>query len=143
MLPEFPLPHGQPRKSVPALVLWVVWFAMVTAIPIYQFALGGGWPSGTNARASGFSPVEILAVGQILAATVIRWLVLPKFTETSQQLVMMIIGLALSEAVEFYGIFLVPLEQPETKLALFILSLASVAQFAPIFARPKPMASMR
>ena len=50
---------------------------------------------------------------------------------------MMIIGLALSEAVEFYGIFLIPRDQPDTKLALFMLPLLSMAQFVPTYARPK------
>jgi hypothetical protein len=47
----------------------------------------------------------------------------------------MVIGLALSEGAGIFGIFLVPHDQPETKLLVFLLSLFSVLQFVPLYAR--------
>ena len=57
--------------------------------------------------------------------------------------VAMLVGLALGEAVEFHGIFLIPSNQPDPKLALFLVTLVSIAQFAPVYARPKPVGSFR
>ena len=139
MLP-LPLPqsHGRSQKPLQAMVLWVIWFSITVSIFIYQFTLGRGLPHGTNAPGGGLSPVVVLAIMEILIATAVRWFVLPRAKHSRQMLVAMIIGLALSEAVEFYGIFLIPAGQPQTKLSLFILSLLSCAQFAPIYARSKP-----
>ena len=143
MFPDFPLPHGEPRKSLPPVVLWVVWFGITSAIPLYQIFLGGGWPRGANVAGRGLGAIELLAIGQLLAATVIRWLVLPRFSQGPQLLTLMIVGLAMSEAVELFGVFLIPRDQPETKISLFVLSLLSAAQFVPIYARVQPTLSMR
>jgi hypothetical protein len=143
MFPDFPVPHSPPRKSIPPVVLWVAWFGITSAIPLYQIFLGGGWPRGSNVGGAGLSAIELMAVGQLLAATVIRWLVLPRFSQGPQLLTLMIVGLALSEAVELYGVLLIPRDQPETKISLFVLSLLSAAQFAPTYARSQPAVSMR
>ena len=50
----------------------------------------------------------------------------------------MIVGLALSEGGAFYGLFLVPADQPETKLLVFVLALISMVQFAPFYAQVEP-----
>jgi len=134
----FPLPppgQGQTQKAPPPIVYWVIWFALTVSVPIYQFVLGGGLPGGVNAPASGLSPIVIMMVGQILAATAVRWLVLPRCRRPQQVFVMMILGLALSEGAGLLGIFLIPHDQPETKLSLFVLSLLSCAQFMPVYAR--------
>ncbi len=143
MEPMFPLPPGQSQKPPPALVLWIVWLALTTSIPIYQLVLGKGLPQGANAPGTGFGPVVVMAVGQILVAAVLRWLVLPRVGRAPQMLVVMIVGLVLSEAVEFYGLFLISPDQPETKLSLFLLSLLSCVQFAPIYARSGPASLLR
>ena len=137
----FPFPSGQPQKALPAIVFWIIWFAMISGIPIYQFVLGGGIPHGSNAPTSGLNPILIMAVGQILVATVVRWVVIPRMIRAGQLLTLMIVGVALSEAVEFYGIFLFPANQPETKLSLFILSLVGIAQFMPVYAQPESAGS--
>ena len=46
----------------------------------------------------------------------------------------MIVGLALSEAVEFYGLFL---GDRKMEMPLFVLSILSMLQFAPTYAAPK------
>jgi len=63
-------------------------------------------------------------------------------THARQLLTMMIVGVALSETVEFHGIFLFTADQPETKLSPFLLALVSVAQFMPVYASPKPAGSV-
>jgi F0F1-type ATP synthase membrane subunit c/vacuolar-type H+-ATPase subunit K len=117
------------------IVLWILWFAMVDAIVIYQFLLGHGVPRGSDAPGGGVNPVVVLAGVQLLAAAAIRWLLLPRAGTTGKVLVLMIVGLALSESVEFYGLFLVPADLPSTKLGLWLLALVSALQFAPVYAR--------
>jgi hypothetical protein len=120
------------------LVAWVIWFALVCSIVAYQLILGHGIPRGTNAASTETSPIAVIAVGEIVIASVIRWLLIPKAQGAGKLLVLMIIGLALSEGAEFFGLFLVPGNQPETKLAIWILSLLSALQFMPVYASRAP-----
>lgn len=137
----FLLPAQGPGQREPqARVRWIIWIAITALIPVYQFVLGKGLPGGPNAPTDGISPILILAASMILIATVVRWIVLPRAKDTRQLLVAMIIGLALSESVEFYGLFLFPASQPQTKLSLFLLSLLSCMQFIPLYANSKPRA---
>lgn len=128
----------KPSANTRALVLWIIWFWMLGAVFLYQFALGKGVPQGSNSPSSTTPPIVYVALAQVAAASLIRWLLMPRTKEIQRMLVLMIIGLALSEAAEFYGLFLVPRDQPETKLSLWILSILGVAQFAPVYAnRPQ------
>ena len=52
-------------------------------------------------------------------------------------LVLMIAGLALAEAAQFFQIFLIGPNYPETQMSIFILSLVGVGQFAPIYLKTK------
>ena len=115
-------------------VIWVIWFSMFVAVFIYQFALGGGIPVGENAHEQKMDVPVIISAAMLLAALPIRWLLIPRANASGKLLVLMIIGLALSEAVEFQGLFLVSAEQPGTKRMLWMLSLASIVQFAPLYA---------
>src|SRR5438309_54105 len=108
MLPLSPASPARPLKPAPAIIYWVIWFGLTVSIPIYQFILGHGLPSGVNAPVASLNPVLILAVGLILAATALRWLVLSRFTQARLLLIVMVIGLGLSETAELLGIFLVP-----------------------------------
>src|SRR5262249_1189856 len=107
------------------------------------FLLGGGLPQGKNPPTTRLHPVAILAVTVVVIATGIRWLVLPRFTALNQKLVMMIVGMAFSEGAGIDGIFLIPADQPETKLAIFVLSLLGMLQFAPFYARTETRGTLR
>jgi len=126
-----------PTNKPQALVLWVIWASLFVSIFIYQFALGGGIPTGSDSAASGVNPMVWVALGQLIAASAVRWLLLPKAEAAGKKLILMIIGLSLSEGVEFYGLFLIHPDQPSTKLALWVLSLLSVFQFIPVYAKPR------
>jgi hypothetical protein len=117
-----------------ALVLWVLWFSFLTGVIIYQFMLGRGIPSGENAPGAEWPVIAYVALAQLGVATVVRWLLLPRARTTGAVLVHMVLGIALCESVAFYGLFLVPENQPATKLTLWIVALVGVAQFAPIYA---------
>jgi NADH:ubiquinone oxidoreductase subunit K len=117
------------------LILWTIWFSLVVAIVVYQFALGGGIPTGANAPVENQSLFVFVSAGLLLAASAIRWLLIPRADAPGKILVLMIMGLSFSEAVGLFGLLLIPMDQPGTKLALWVLSLASALQFMPVYAR--------
>ena len=105
---------------------------------VYQFRLGGGILTGRDARSNAGNPIVWFAVAQIVAASAIRWFVLPRFTDFQKRLVLTVVGLALSQSVTFFGIFLFAADMPHTKMELFWLSLLSAIQFIPLFASDEP-----
>ena len=114
---------------------------MTASLFLYQFRLGGGWLSGSD-NGSGFqSPIAYVAIAFVLAATVVRWVVLPRCGHPIALLVCLIVGLALSETVTFFEIFLFPRSMPQTKMTLFELSVLSTLQFIPLYVRPKTKTS--
>jgi len=128
--PLHPTPHP--------LIFWVIWTALISAVFIYQFALGHGIPQGENQGPLTLGLPEAVALPQLLIAAVIRWILIPRTPLLKKRFVLMIIGLALSEAVEFYGLFLIPPTQPQTKLLFWLLALLSCLQFIPLYARNEP-----
>lgn len=129
------IPPQPPAKPSPRLVLWIIWSAILSTVVVMQFVIGHGLPTGKNAPDATLSPMAFVAMGEVIAATAIRWLWIPRLTEQRQQLVAMIIGLALAEGSNFLGLFLVASDQPETKLLIFVLAVVGTAQFAPTYAR--------
>lgn len=117
------------------LVLWILWAAIVSAIALYQFNLGGGILRGIDARAPGFRfPLPMVLV-VLAGATAIRWLWIPRVLNWRPLLAAVVIGLALSDMAEFFGIFLLPADMPATKMAVFYAALASAIQFMPVYAQ--------
>jgi hypothetical protein len=123
------------RQAPPAIIFWVIWFAILSGLLVMQFFLGGGVPTGRNAPDASIPGIVFVPLGEVLLATLVRGLVLPRFVELPKKFVWMIIGLSLSEGAGILGIFLLPGDQPETKLLVFLLSLFSVLQFIPLYAR--------
>lgn len=72
----------------------------------------------------------------LMLATAIRWLFIPKLTEPAPQLVAMIIGLAFSEAPVLLSIFLVGPDYPQYQIAILMVAVVSLIQFAPSYATP-------
>jgi hypothetical protein len=120
-----------PRPA--AIVYWTIWAAIFFAVFAYQFILGHGLPRGANAPGAGLSPIALIAIAAVIVATIVRWLVIPRTTDGRQLLILLIIGMALSETPTLFEIFLLPASMPETKLLIFGLSVVSCAQFAPIY----------
>ena len=110
---------------------WTIWFAITMSILIYQVTLGGGILHGRDAVSLGFGFPIPLVLGFAGAAGIIRWIVVPRFEESRSVLTLLIVGLSLSESLEFFGIFLVPREMPATKMEIFVLSFLSALQFMP------------
>ena len=74
----------------------------------------------------------------LFLSIIIRWLVLPRYTEMPRAFVMFIAGLALAEGCGLLGLFLGGPYRDD----LFLLGVLGLAQFVPFFAKaylsPKP-----
>lgn len=126
------------------VVLWAIWLGMLSSVVVVQLFLGGGLPKLSSFKTIDYHPVAILAVGQVLIATVVRWVPLRRAGTTGEVLVCMVIGLALSEAVTVHGCFLVPDELVGLRAVFWLMSVVSVIQFAPVYARkPRPQSPFR
>lgn len=126
-----------PPKHKP-VVFWAIWLAILNGVIVLQFTLGKGVLLGSNPPDAPFSAVAVFGMVGIILATVVRWFLIPRTDESPKLIVLMVVGLALSEAPAILGMLLIPQSQPETRLALFTASLLSILQFAPFFAnRPK------
>lgn len=123
-------------KPPPALVFWIIWFAILNGLVMIQFMVGGGIPKGED---FGKPPVEMLAVATVLglAALAIRFLWIPQIESVVKKLPAMIVGLALSEAIGFVGMFGVGKEFPATRQALFVAAVACIVSLAPVYAKPR------
>lgn len=122
------------KLKMNSIILWLIWLAIFLSLFLYQFLLGGGIPSGKNETEP---PVVFMWIigSEILIASFIRWVLIPKQVDNIKLLRLMIIGLALSESVQFIQIFVIGKNYPETQLSVFALSVFSVAQFIPLYAK--------
>lgn len=119
-----------------AIVMWIIWFAQLQAAFIFQFLLGHGFSQGENSDAPMAWWLWVVCLLPLVIATGIRWMVIPKVKLAPQQLVAMIIGLALSEASVLTSIFLVGADYPQYQIAILMVVVFSIIQFAPSYATP-------
>lgn len=119
-----------------ALILWIIWFTQLQATFVFQIFLGGGFSGEANADAPMALWLWLVCLIPLMLATAIRWLFIPKLTEPAPQLVAMIIGLAFSEAPVLLSIFLVGPDYPQYQIAILMVAVVSLIQFAPSYATP-------
>ena len=116
--------------------MWILWFAFLQSAFVCHFFVGDGFPEGGNVAepmASWFWPLCIVPV---VLATVVRWVMIPKLTQQSRMLVAMVIGLGLAEASIFLELFLIGADYPQNQIAVLMLAVFGLIQFAPIYATP-------
>ena len=118
-----------PPKTI---VFWIIWFAIFNGLFLLQFFVGGGIPKGEN---EGDAPMAMIAAAGALAlaSMAVRFVVIPRLDTVEKLLSAMLVGLALGEAVGFIGMFMIGKEFPETRLALFVVSVSAVVAFAPVY----------
>ena len=119
-----------------AIVAWIIWFALLQSAFIIHFVIGGGFPSGENAAEPMASWLWFLCFAPIVVATVIRWIVIPKIGEPQKLLVAMIVGLFLSENPIMFSLLLIGSDYPQNQIAVLIVSVLSLIQFAPSYLTP-------
>jgi hypothetical protein len=119
-----------------AVVMWIIWFAFLQSAFVYHFLLGDGFPEGDNAAEPMASWLWALCIVPIGLATLVRWVVMPKLPQQPQMLVAMVIGLGLTEASIFFELFLIGADYPQNQIAVLMLAVFGLIQFAPIYATP-------
>lgn len=117
---------NQPRP--PLVVWWIVWGSILTGLVLIYVFLGRGpvKPAETSDLLRNLSGVVPLFI-----SIVIRWLVLPRYTDPARAFPVFIVGLSLAEACGILGIFLGGPYRDD----LFVLGVLGVAQFVPLFVR--------
>lgn len=119
-----------------AIVMWIIWFAQLQAAFGFQWFLAGGFSEGENLEAPMAAWVWLACLAPIVLATGIRWLAIPKVQEPAKQLVTMIVGLALCEVSVLCSIFLAAHDYPQFQIALLMVAVVAIIQFAPSYATP-------
>lgn len=119
-----------------ALIMWIIWFAILQGVFVIQIFIGGGLPKGENAAEPMAPWLWAICFGPILLATVIRWLVIPRLKAPPAQLAAMIGGIALAESAVFFQLFLVGDAYPQNQIAVLMVAVVAIIQFAPSYATP-------
>jgi hypothetical protein len=119
-----------------AFVMWIIWFVFLQSAFAYHFVLGDGFPTGDNAAEPMVGWLWGLCIVPIVLATGVRWLVIPKLKHQGQMLIALIVGLALTEAPIFFELFLIGSDYPQNQIAVLMLAVFSLIQFAPIYGTP-------
>jgi hypothetical protein len=115
--------------KTPVAVWWIIWFAILSSVVAIYTLLGQAIPppdTATTVQALRYLPVLL-----VMLSAIIRWLLLPRFTQAIKALPIFIVGLSLAEGSGIIGLFLVP----ELKETYFVLSLIGVFQYVPLFAK--------
>ena len=121
------------------LSMWVIWFAILSALFVMAVAGGqGGSQGGLGIPPKPESWPVLLVIGLVFAGMgiVCRVLVLPRVTGMQAKMSAMLVGLALCEACGIIGIFVIDRQLPAERIALFRTSAFAVLISAPIYARP-------
>lgn len=111
------------------IVWWVLWAAFQVGIFMIHYFVGG-----THARPaspSPESPLGLAGLAPFFAATIVRWILLPRVTSAPPAFPLFLVGIALAEATCFLGIFVFSDHQQ----LLFAASVLGIFQFIPFFAR--------
>ncbi|MFO1451838.1 MAG: hypothetical protein U1F61_26985 [Opitutaceae bacterium] len=117
------MPSSSSQAS-PLLVWWIIWFAISAGLVAISVTIEvRPAPPGNDA-------LKYLPLAPLMAATLVRWLVLPRFTRRARAFPLFVVGVALAEGSGLLGLFLVP----ESRNEYLLLSLLGLAQFVPVFA---------
>ena len=116
--------------KVRLLVWWILWASPLMVLVLIYLFLAQGKPLPVNVPARE-SLTGLIGVVPLFVSIVIRWLVLPRYTQERRALVLYIIGLALAEGCGLMGILL----GGPYRDSLFVLGVMGVTQFVPFYAR--------
>ena len=117
--------QGDPKRRL--FVWWVQWVAFLVGIFVFCAFLSR--PAGDRpATDPSLWPITLIPLA---VSVILRWVFLPRARVLQTAYAQFVIGIAMAEAVCFFGIFLFP----DRLQILFPLSVVGVFQFIPLFAR--------
>jgi hypothetical protein len=120
-------PYLNPTKTS-LLLWWIVWGAVLGGLVVIYLMLGRG-PVPPSPPADVL--VNLAGMVPLFVSIVIRWLVLPRYTDERRALVVFIVGLALAETCGILGLVL----GHQYRDDLFVLGVLGVAQYVPLFVK--------
>ena len=131
----FPGPDAQ-RNRARLLVWWIIWAGVLCGLAGIYLLLGR---APAKAPVAGENPLTgLIGLAPLFVSIIIRWLVLPRFSDLARAFPMFIVGLALAESCGLLGIFLGGAYKDD----LFLLGILGIGQYVPFFAKgylePKP-----
>jgi hypothetical protein len=96
---------GNPPTTI---VMWVLWGAFASALVMYRQMLVGK-TANTHSLTAPDSPLGwVLYLIPIAVVMSVRWLVIPRLRDPRLVMPPFIVGFAFTEALTFFGIFLLP-----------------------------------
>ena len=118
-----------PRNRNQLLLWWAIWGSLLFGL-VNIYVLLGRAPA--KAPVAGENPLTgLIGLAPLFVSIIIRWLVLPRFSDLRRAFPMFIVGLALAEACGLLGIFLGGAYKDD----LFLLGVLGIAQYVPFFAK--------
>ena len=117
------------RIRAQLLVWWTLWGTILAGLLVIYWFLGRGPQAPVVPGANPFS--NLIGFVPLFVSIIIRWLVLPRYTEPVPAFVMFIIGLSLAEACGMLGIFL----GGPYRDSLFVLGVLGITQYVPFYAK--------
>lgn len=120
----------------PLRVWWIVWGATLASLAAIWWSASLVQPAPSPAHKNPF--VDLASLVPLFVSIVVRWLVLPRYTDGARAFVVFVAGIALAEAAGIVGIFLGGPYRDD----LFLLGALGILQFVPLYAKrlqePKP-----
>lgn len=123
-----PAPDAR-RIKTQLLIWWILWASILAGQVLVYLLIAQGKPLPAPASADFLR--NLMGFVPLFLSIIIRWLVLPRYTDPQRALVVFIMGLALAESCGMLGIFL----GGPYRDALFLLGVLGVFQYLPVFAR--------
>lgn len=117
------------RIKAQLLIWWIIWSGILAGLCVIYIFLARSKP--LPAPSSADLLVNLIGFVPLFVSVVIRWLVLPRYTDSGRALGMFIVGMALAEGCGLLGIFL----GGPYRDALFVLGVLGVTQYAPFYAK--------
>ncbi len=112
-----------PRLAPATPIWWTLWFGITAGLLAIHLTIPVVEAAPTP------SPLKHLPMIPLLASSGLRWMVLPRITESLRAFPLFVIGLALAEGGSILGLFLVP----DLRQTFLVLGVIGLAQYIPFF----------
>ncbi len=123
-----PLPVGT-HAGPPLKVWWIIWAALIVSLSVIWWNFGFLKLLGNEPHANPL--FDLVGFVPLFVSIVVRWLVLPRYTDPARAFVVFVIGLSLAETAGILGIFLGGPYRDD----LFLLGVLGLMQFVPFYAK--------
>jgi hypothetical protein len=121
--------HDAQRIKAQLMIWWILWATILSGLCLVYLFLGRTRPLPKPSASELLT--NLVGFVPLFLSVVIRWLVLPRYTDPTRALVVFIVGTALAEGCGMLGIFL----GGPYRDALFLLGVLGVTQYMPFYAK--------